>query len=75
MSLLARMRDTRLRHGHIDGPGRGTYGGPGVVSVFARARRRSGRSVDHGDGRNARDGPARVPGSATGRISKAGYRR
>ena len=75
MSLLGRRRDTSLRHGGVAGPGRGAYGGPGVVSVFARARRRGARPVDHGDGLNERDGPARVPGSATGPISEAGDRR
>ena len=68
MSLLGRRRDTRLRHGHVAGPGRGASGGPGVGSVFARP-------VDHGDGLHERDGPARVPGSATGSISAAGNRR
>ena len=75
MSLLGRRRDTRLRHGHVAGPGRGAYGGPGVVSVVARARRRGARPVDHGDGLHERDGLARVPGSATGPIRQAGNRR
>ena len=55
MSFLGRRRDTSLRHGTVDGPGRGAYGGPGVVSVFACALRRGERPVDHGDGLKTRD--------------------